>query len=155
MNNFYNLIDTIKQLIGTSEFNNKVTFGDITEVDLGKLTNFPLIHMIIDDAVINERTIEFTIRIVAADVLDVNKDYLVDNEYYGNNNMQDVLNTQLGVLTRLVNKLRRFDLINNNYLRIEGGVTASPFLDRFENELAGWEATLNITAKNDITICDE
>ena len=153
MNNFYNLIDTIKQLLSTSEFNNKVTFGDITDVDLGKLTSFPLIHMIIDEATIEERTIDFTLRIVAADVMDVNKDYLADNEYYGNNNMQDILNTQLSVITRLINQLRRLDLVDNNYLRVEGGVTATPFLDRFENELAGWEATVVVTAKNDITIC--
>jgi uncharacterized protein YlaN (UPF0358 family) len=153
MNNFYNLIDTIKQLISTSEFNNSVTFGDITEVDLGKLTNFPLTHLIIDDVVIEERTFEYTIRIIAADVLDVIKTEVEDNSYFGNNNMQDVLNTQLGVLTRLINQLRRLDLVDSNYLRVEGGVTATPFLDRFENELAGWEATMTIVGKNEVSIC--
>ncbi len=153
MNNFYNLIDTIKQLLSSSEFNNKVTFGDITEVDLGKLTNFPLVHMIIDEAVINERTINYTLRIVAADIVDLLKEDIADNDYYGNNNMQDILNTQMGVLTRLINQLRRLDLVDSNYLRVEGGVTASPFLDRFENELAGWEATMVITGKNEISIC--
>lgn len=153
MNNFYNLIDTIKQLLSSSEFNNKVTFGDITEIDLGKLTNFPLVHMIIDQAVINERTIDYTLRIVAADIVDLLKEDIADNDYYGNNNMQDILNTQMGVLTRLINQLRRLDLVDNNYLRVEGGVTATPFLDRFENELAGWEATMVITGKNDISIC--
>ena len=153
MNNFYNLIDTIKQLLSSSEFNNKVTFGDITEVDLGKLTNFPLVHMIIDEAVINERTIDYTLRIVAADIVDLLKEDITDNDYYGNNNMQDILNTQMGVLTRLINQLRRLDLVDNNYLRVEGGVTATPFLDRFENELAGWEATMVITGRNEISIC--
>ena len=108
MNNFYNLIDTIKQLLSSSEFNNKVTFGDITEVDLGKLTNFPLVHMIIDEAVINERTIDYTLRIIAADIVDlIKKDLVSDDEYYGNNNMQDILNTQMSVLTRLINQIRR------------------------------------------------
>ena len=153
MNNFYNLIDTIKQLLSSSEFNNKVTFGDITEVDLGKLTNFPLVHMIIDEAVINERTIDYTLRIIAADIVDLLKEDIPNNDYYGNNNMQDILNTQMGVLTRLINQLRRLDLVDNNYLRVEGGVTATPFLDRFENELAGWEATMVITGRNDISIC--
>tara|TARA_R110002072_G_scaffold172097_1_gene325909 strand:+ start:855 stop:1316 length:462 start_codon:yes stop_codon:yes gene_type:complete len=153
MNNFYNLIDTIKQLLSSSEFNNKVTFGDITEIDLGKLTNFPLVHMIIDQAVINERTIDYTLRIVAADIVDLLKEDVSNNDYYGNNNMQDILNTQMSVLTRLINQLRRLDLVDNNYLRVEGGVTATPFLDRFENELAGWEATMVITGKNDISIC--
>ena len=154
MNNFYNLIDTIKQLLSSSEFNNKVTFGDITEVDLGKLTNFPLVHMIIDEAVINERTIDYTLRIIAADIVDlIKKDLVSDDEYYGNNNMQDILNTQMSVLTRLINQIRRLDLVDNNYLRVEGGVTATPFLDRFENELAGWEATMVITGRNEISIC--
>lgn len=153
MNNFYNLIDTIKQLLSSSEFNNKVTFGDITEIDLGKLTNFPLVHMIIDQAVINERTIDYTLRIVAADIVDLLKEDIADNDYYGNNNMQDILNTQMGVLTRLINQLRRLDLVDSNYLRVEGGVNATPFLDRFENELAGWEATMVITGRNEISIC--
>ena len=153
MNNFYNLIDTIKQLLSSSEFNNKVTFGEITEVDLGKLTNFPLIHMIIDEAVINERTIDYTLRIIAADVVDLIKEDRPNNDYYGNSNVQDILNTQMGVLTRLVNQLRRLDLIDNNYLKVEGGVNANPFLDRFENELAGWEATIVVTGRNDISIC--
>ena len=48
MNTFYNLIDTIKANIETSDFNNQVTFGDITEIDLGKLTNFPLAHIMVE-----------------------------------------------------------------------------------------------------------
>jgi len=135
------------------EYEKDKNFGDITEVDLGKLTNFPLVHMIIDEAVINERTIDYTLRIIAADIVDLLKEDITDNDYYGNNNMQDILNTQMGVLTRLINQLRRLDLVDNNYLRVEGGVTATPFLDRFENELAGWEATMVITGRNEISIC--
>ena len=73
MNNFYNLIDTIKSTVEASPFNNKVTFGDITDIDTNKLTAFPLSHIIVDSVDINDRTLDFTVTVVCMDVVDVNK----------------------------------------------------------------------------------
>ena len=153
MNTFYNLIDTIKANIETSDFNNQVTFGDITEIDLGKLTNFPLAHIMVDSADIDERTISYSVKILVADVVDVDKERREDNMFLGNSNMQDILNTQFYVINKLVTKVRRLDLTNSNFLRVDSVVRTTPFRDRFENELAGWETELVIVAKNDIDIC--
>jgi len=153
MNTFYNLIDTIKAKLEVSEFNNQVTFGDITDVDLGKLTNFPLAHIMVDSADIDERTISYNVKLLVADVVDVDKDRRDDNMFLGNSNMQDILNTQFYVVNKLVGQLRRLDLVSSNFLRIDSIVRTSPFRDRFENELAGWEAEVTIVAKNDVDIC--
>jgi len=153
MNTFYNLIDTIKEKLEVSIFNNEVTFGDITEVDLGKLTNFPLAHIMVDSADIDERTISYNVKLLVADVVDVNKDYEDDNKFLGNSNVQDILNTQFYVVNKLVSQLRRLDLVSSNFLRIDSIVRTSPFRDRFENELAGWEAEVTIIAKNDVSVC--
>ncbi len=153
MGNFYNLIDTIKGIVSSSDFNNKVSFGDITEVDLGKLTNFPLVHMIVDEAVIGERTIRYTLRVIAMDIVDVVKENVTDEDYYGNSNVQDILNTQLVVMNRVISKLRRLDKVSNSFLVIDQEIACNPFLDRFENELAGWECTLVIESFNDIDVC--
>ncbi len=153
MNTFYNLIDTIKSKLEVSEFNNQVTFGDITDVDLGKLTNFPLAHIMVDSADIDERTISYNVKLLVADVVDVDKDRRDDNMFLGNSNMQDILNTQFYVVNKLVGQLRRLDLVSSNFLRIDSIVRTSPFRDRFENELAGWEAEVTIVAKNDVDIC--
>jgi hypothetical protein len=153
MNSFYNLIDTIKGKLEESDFNNKVTFGDITDVDLEKQTSFPLAHIIVDRATVSERTISFDITLVCMDIVNVSKEEGYDKEFYGNDNVQDILNTQLGVITTVIAHLRRLDLNNNNFLRIERDVAAEPFLERFENELAGWESTMTITAINDSSIC--
>ena len=153
MNSFYNLIDTIKDKLEESDFNNKVTFGDITDVDLEKQTSFPLAHIIVDRATVSERTISFDVTLVCMDIVNVSKEEGYNKEFYGNDNIQDILNAQLGVITTLIANLRRLDLNNNNFLRIEQDVAAEPFLERFENELAGWESNMTITALNDSSIC--
>jgi hypothetical protein len=153
MNNFYNLIDTIKSTVEASPFNNKVTFGDITDIDTNKLSAFPLSHIIVDSVDINDRTLDFTVTVVCMDVVDVNKNEGFDDDFYGNDNVQDILNTQLSVITTLIGLLKRLDLNNTNFLRVTQAVNATPFLDRFENELAGWEASMVISTVNDSTIC--
>lgn len=153
MDNFYNLIDSIREKIEQSDFNNQVTFGDITEVDLGKLTNFPLAHIMVDSAAIEERTISYEVKLLVCDIVDVNKNYDTDNQFLGNSNVQDILNTQFSVLNNLVSMLKRLDLVDNNFLRIDSTVSATPFRDRFENELAGWECDLTIVSRNDVSIC--
>ncbi len=151
--NFYELIDTLKQLTEGNDFTNKITFGDISDVNLGKEDSFPLLHLMVEEAVIEERTIDYRIVIVAADLVDVIDEDLGVDDFYGNDNTQDVLNTQLKVLTALTNELRRLDLVNTGFAKLSEAVSATPFKDRFENDVAGWEATITIQKLNDATIC--
>ena len=73
-------------------------------------------------------------------------------EFRGNNNEQDVFNTQLAVANRLLELLLRGDLYVNKY-QLDGDPTLEPFVDRFENKLAGWTVTFNVLIPNDMTIC--
>jgi hypothetical protein len=153
MDNFYRLLEQIKNIASNSEFTNMVSFGDITDVDLGKRSNFPLVHILVDNANITEKTIDFTVKILACDIVDQVKKKVSNDVFYGNNNVQDILNSQLYVITLLVNKLKRLDLSDTEFLRVEEDVLVEPFLDRFENELAGWEATITIKTMNNVSIC--
>jgi hypothetical protein len=85
------------------------------------------------------------------DIVDESKDVVTDI-FVGNDNEQDVLNTQLEVLNRVVVLLQRGDLYTDLF-QIEGTVGCEPFVDRFENKLAGWAATFDVLVKNDMTIC--
>jgi hypothetical protein len=50
-------------------------------------------------------------------------------------------------------ELRRGGLFDDN-LQLTTDITASPFMDNFENELAGWAVTINIEMPNtEHTIC--
>lgn len=147
--NFYELIDTLKQLTEENSFTNKITFGELSDVNLSKDDTFPLLHLMVEEAVIEERTIDYRLVIVAADMVDVIDEDLGLEDFYGNDNTQDVLNTQLRVLTELTNGLRRLDLVDTSYSRVTESVSATPFKDRFENEIAGWECSITIKKLND------
>lgn len=148
---FYLLTDKIKEELQSDDNVNTVTYGDITQVDLDKQTIFPLSHMIVNNVSSGENTLTFNISILAMDIVDFSKDDVSDS-FVGNNNEQDVFNTQLAVLNKLIQKLRAGSLYREMY-QVLGEVSIEPFRDRFENELAGWTATFDIVIQNDIDVC--
>jgi hypothetical protein len=148
---FYKVTETIKEALLLDVHVNTVTFGDITDVDLSKQTIYPLSHMIVNGATQDERILTFNISIVCMDIVDVSKDEVTDI-FVGNDNLQDVLNTQLAVLNRLLQKLRMGSLYQDKY-QVEGAVQCEPFLDRFENNVAGWVGTFDVLVENSLDIC--
>ena len=144
MNNLYQVLDGLREFLILSDFTNTVTFGEFSDVDLDKKTNFPLVHMVIRDAIIEESYIEFNIDMMACDIVDVSKEDYPDDRFLGNTNLQDILATQLKVITDAVNFFRRNDLVDNNYITLVDSIQATPFLERFENQLAGWETTITL-----------
>ena len=151
MKGFYNVTDKIKTLLEAEPFVNTVTFGSIDDVDLDKQSIFPLSHVIVNNAVVGTKTTSFSISILAMDLVDISNDEVTD-VFVGNDNEQDVLNTQLALLTRVINELQRGDSYTDKY-QIQADVTCEPFVDRFENKLAGWTATFDVTVINDMTVC--
>ena len=85
------------------------------------------------------------------DIVDFSKSETIDR-FKGNNNEQDILNTQLAVLNRLIQRLRKGQLYTEMY-QLDGNPSCLPFYDRFENGLAGWTATMDVLIYNDIYIC--
>tara|TARA_R110000744_G_scaffold318861_1_gene425239 strand:+ start:459 stop:917 length:459 start_codon:yes stop_codon:yes gene_type:complete len=152
MKGFYNLTDKIKDALLAEPFVNTVTFGSLDDIDLNKQTIFPLSHITVNNSTVGTKTITFNVSILAMDIVDISKDATTD-VFVGNDNEQDVLNTQLGLLTRVINKLQRGDLFTELY-QVEGDVSCEPFVDRFENKLAGWAATFDVLIQNDMTICN-
>jgi hypothetical protein len=142
--NFYELIDLIKQLVEDNAFTNKITFGEMSDVDLNKDTTFPLLHIMVDQVTIQEKTMEYRLNLVAADIVDVIDEDLGVDDYYGNDNTQDVMNTQLKIMTELVNALRKLDLVGTNFTRMQDEPVATPFKDRFDNVIAGWETSVTL-----------
>jgi hypothetical protein len=148
---FYNVLEKIKDTLGAEPFVNTITYGNIDDVDLNKQNIFPLSHIIVNNTTIQERVLTFNISVLAMDVVDISKDETT-NIFRGNDDEQDILNTQLAVLTRLSSILKRGTLYDNKY-QLDGDVTCEPFVDRFENKIAGWTGTFSIIVQNDMTIC--
>ena len=148
---FYQLTETIKTQLLADVNINTVSTGDITDVNLNKQDIFPLGHILINSVTDEEQVLRFNITVIAADIVDQSKELTLDR-FTGNNNEQDILNTQLAVLNKLIQVLRKGQLYIDKY-QLEGNPTCEPFYDRFENMLAGWSCTMDILIHNDITIC--
>ena len=148
---FYQLTETIKTQLLADVNINTVSTGDITDVNLNKQDIFPLGHILINSVTNEEQVLRFNITVIAADIVDQSKELTLDR-FTGNNNEQDILNTQLAVLNKLIQVLRKGQLYIDKY-QLEGNPTCEPFYDRFENMLAGWSCTMDILIHNDITIC--
>ncbi len=151
MKGFYEVTDKLKTLLNAEPFVNTVTYGSIDDVDLDKQSIFPLSHIIVNNAVVGTKTTTFSISVLAMDIVDISNDEVTDT-FVGNDNEQDVLNTQLALLTRVINELQRGDSYTDKY-QVQEDVTCEPFIDRFENKLAGWTATFSVMAVNDMTVC--
>ena len=159
MRNLYLVLEKINDYLTAHPLVNVVTFGDIFDVDLNKQGIFPMAHVIVNDATLqgtNLNTVNFSIDILVMDVVDIVKNDLRDepDPFNGQDNLQDVLNSTLVVCNGLAASLARGQL-NTDLYQLEGTtVTCQPFLDRFENKLAGWSMSLSInTANNELSIC--
>lgn len=148
---YYLIMSKLEEELLKSPFVKTVTFGDISQVDLRKQTIFPLAHLLMNNVVQGGQTLTYNITILLMDIVDVNKALVVD-EFTGNTNEMDILNTQLQVGNRLVEQMRSGSLYNDMY-QVITDATFEPFYDRFENELAGWSLNVSIVVENDIYIC--
>ncbi len=149
---FYQITETIKNQLLADVNVNTVTTGDITEIDLSKQTIFPLCHIIVNNVTIQEQVLDFNISVLAMDIVDQSKQETTDI-FRGNNNLQDIINTQLAVVNKLIGELRQ-GTIHLDLYQLEGNASCEIFQDRFENELAGIACTFNVLIANDINLCN-
>lgn len=155
MRQFYNITKTIKDTLEAHSQVNVVTTGDIFDVDLNKQTIFPLSHIMVNQASFEGQIVRMNISVMCMDVVDETKENPRDQSepFYGTNNEQDILNTQLAVINDVVTKLRKGTLYTDLY-QLDGNPTCVPFSERFENLLTGWTATFDVLLPNaEISSC--
>tara|TARA_R110002153_G_scaffold29099_1_gene89634 strand:+ start:255 stop:716 length:462 start_codon:yes stop_codon:yes gene_type:complete len=151
MRSYYNVIDSLKTVITEQEQNNNVSQGDIGDIDLSKQTIFPLAHIVVNSASIEENHVSFNITIYYLDLVDFSKK---DNAslFLGNDNEQDVYNTQLALATRVLRVLQKANLYKDSF-EILNASACNPLPKFSDNNLTGWESTFDIAAKDNMTYC--
>lgn len=148
---YYSILEKLKTELETIPFVKTVTEGSLFDIDLNKQTIFPLSHIMVNSASFEGNVIRFNVSVVAMDIVDINKDEAT-SDFVGNDNTQDVHNTQLAVLQRLADVLNRGNLNDDLYM-LDGIPTCEPFSERFENYLAGWTMTFDVLVPNQMSIC--
>jgi len=159
MDSVYDVIEKIRDFLREGDYTNSVTFGNLSDLDLNKLNIYPFVHIKLENATVNDTTIDFTLKIWAADIVDKYKeenftdtlDATDEDRIYKGDNLMNVLNTQFQVVNRLFQSLTRADLRDDGY-HTNPELVAEP-LDSFTMELAGWTTDIVITIRNNFPIC--
>lgn len=136
MKAIHNLFELIEDTLNESPFVETVSRGDIFDIDLDKFTAYPLAHFILNSVIYNGPVLTLEISVLTMG------GYNVDNEQY-------ILNEQLAVITKLIERLSRGEAHDTRF-HLRGNPLASPFKDRFETSVIGWETTLQIDVPNDM-----
>jgi hypothetical protein len=147
----YRVIEAMKAELESNPFCNKVTLGELTELDLAKMTMFPLANITMDNVTHSENSLTFQLTIVNVDIVDISKEVIQDN-IYGNDNLIYIWTNQLYVINRLVARLRQ-STIAIDTMELEGDPQSEFINKEFENMLAGFTTTINLTVPNDINKC--
>lgn len=151
MTGFYYIVSTLRDYLKANGFTNTVSTGDIFEVDLAKQTIYPYVHIIVNNATPKENNISMNLSVLFMDIVDLSKEEAL-NVFDGNDNLLDVLNTQLTLANKMVSDLIRGSLYTS-LVQLQGDALCEPFTDRFENKVAGWTVTFDLIVPNDMTIC--
>ena len=152
MSTFYEITQAIKNQLQEDTFVNTVTTGDIFKVDLNKQTIFPLSHIIVNSVSYQGNVLNYNISILSMDIVDESKEEVTDI-FIGNDNEQDVLNTQLAVANRFLEVLNRGSL-GEDYELVNNTASIEFFTERFENKIAGVTYTFDIAIQNTMTKCN-
>lgn len=149
MKQFYDVSKKIKDILQSDANINVVTIGSIDKIDLEQQTIGALAHIVPLNVTLNGSTMVMNFTVLVMDIVDFSKSNRKANAepFYGNDNLQDVWNTQLQVINRLDQRLRRGDAYDDGF-EVIGSLTAEPFMDRFANLWAGWATDLSIQVPN-------
>lgn len=148
---FYDMTEKLKSILLSDQNVTTVTYGDIHNVATHKTTLYPLSHFIVNDVTVNDQTFNFNISLSCMDIIDHTKDKTTD-QFNGNDNMMDIFNTQMAVISRAIMLFKRANLRNEGY-QLVGEPTMSQFKHRFEDDVAGWDVTFDVQVIQDMNVC--
>jgi hypothetical protein len=148
---YYDITTKIKTALLEDVNINTVTKGVINGIDNPKQTMFPLAHLRIENITQERPALRFSVSLELLDIVDISN-LQTNDRFIGNDNQDDILNTQLGVGLRLMERFRRGDLFTSEY-ELDGDPNYEQLNYEYENGLSGWRLTFDIMYKHDMTIC--
>ena len=146
-----NVIDTLKCLGEQHLEIQTTTTGDISDIDLEKMTLFPLYHInpTSVDVELKQKTFNFQL-------------FIMDLVHEDGDCEEYVLSDTLQILTDLIALLKHgeilyhYDTAAGEEARywIEDDFTIEPFTERFDNSVTGWAVDVGIVIESELNTCN-
>lgn len=152
---YYNVLDYFETIMTNHPSITKVTTGELQEVDEREFPMYPLGNVNILSSTISNSVTRHEVQLIIADKIKNknNESNPITNEqiipFYGVDDTVDILANTLAV----INDLTSFTQYSVASFDIDGDILCEPFMERFNNGLAGHVATFSLTTHNDRPRC--
>ena len=152
---YYNVLNYFKTIMNNHPGILQVSQGDISDIDNIQYPNYPLGNVLVTNSTFGTSTTEFTVQLIVADKIKNknNESEGPENKqivpFYGVDDLVDIHANTLAILNDLTAYTQR-GVVG---FEIDGEITCTPFADRFNNGLAGWQAEFTLTTHNDKNRC--
>ncbi len=153
---YYNILNFFRTIMKNHPGVGVATYGDIADVDTKEFPAYPIANMQILNSTFGTNVTTYEVQLIVADKVK-NK----NNESSGSLNQQsidyfrgvddtiDIQANTMGILNDLTSYVQR----GVQGFEVNGEIVCEPFADRFNNGLAGWVATFELTTHNDKNRC--
>lgn len=133
---YYEIVDKLKETLMANPSCNTVSYGDLHDAANDKTTMWPLAHFKVNSTELTERTYKFNMSLFVLDLIDHTNESATD-KFRGNDNVMDIHNTQLSVITEAMLLFRRKEFRDLGYVLV-GTPRFEAFTHSFDKDTAGW-----------------
>jgi hypothetical protein len=147
---YYNVLEYFKTIMDNHPSIDAVTQGSIFEIDTDEFPSYPIGNILINATRFEDSQTIYTCQLTIADKIKLknnestgkyNKDVI---PFFGKDDAVDIHANTLAIL----NDLLSYTQYAVNNFDIDGGIDCQAFADTFDNGLAGWVATFDLTTHN-------
>lgn len=152
---YYNVLNYFKTIMSNHPSISEVTQGDISKIDVDQFPAYPLGNVLITDTSFGTSVTTYQIQLTVADKIKNknNESNPITNAqtipFYGVDDTTDIHANTLAILNDLTSYTQR----GVAGFEINGDINCAAFSDQFNNGLAGWVATFELTTHNDKNRC--
>jgi hypothetical protein len=172
---YNNVVNTLLRLAENHRQIHTTSVGDIFDIDLSKVTKFPLLHINPTSVSTGDSQLTYNFQIFIMSQVTERENWTTNRSEIVNittdeftklyktlSNEQDVLNESLQIVTDFIGMLRhssRQSLLGVNDINFplyftQDQFNIEPFSERFDNLLTGWVFNIGVLVQNDFQTCD-
>jgi hypothetical protein len=152
---YYNVLEYFETIMTNHPSITKVTTGDLTTIDDKEFPMYLFGNVNVLQSRIVDSTTIHQVQLVIADKIKLKNNEsnpitnMQDIPFYGVDDTIDILANTLAI----INDLTSFTQYSVSSFDIDGEIVCEPFMDRFNNGLAGHVATFDLTTHNSRPRC--
>lgn len=152
---YYNVLEFFRQLLSLHPSIQRVTYGDIMDLDLDVFPQYPIANINITDAEFADKKTIYSVKLIIADKIH-DKENLSSGslnqetqDFWKATDEVDIHANTLSIMNDFISFVRR----GTTSFDIQGGVRCIAFKEAYPNSLGGWVADFLLETPNDGNIC--